>query len=79
LNLYIGGKADRKGKGKKMNIKLTDKQADALAWAITLTEASFDGWTKEEMGKEVVSDLAALKRVFNKLSEGAYRPEEVNA
>jgi hypothetical protein len=62
-----------------MIIKLTDKQADALAWAITLTEASFDGWTNQEKGKEVVSDLAALNRVFLKLSEGAYRPEEMNA
>lgn len=50
-----------------MNIKLTNKQAEALLWAIELTKASYDGWTREEMGEDTVSDLSALKRVYDKL------------
>lgn len=50
-------------------LKLTAKQAEALMWAIELTEASFDGWTNEDKGKETVSDLAALARVYSKLIE----------
>ena len=48
-------------------LKLTSKQVEALLWAIELTEASYAGWTKDEMGKETVSDLAVLTRVYNKL------------
>ena len=50
-----------------MNITLTAKQMEALFWAIDLTEASFDGWSNEEKGKETNSDLATLKRVYAKL------------
>tara|TARA_R110000803_G_scaffold49210_4_gene102340 strand:+ start:704 stop:880 length:177 start_codon:yes stop_codon:yes gene_type:complete len=50
-----------------MNITLTAKQMEALFWAIDLTEDSFDGWSNEEKGKEVNSDLATLKRVYAKL------------
>ena len=48
-------------------LKLTEKQVLALMWAIEITESSYDGWTKAEMGKETVSDLATLARVYSKL------------
>jgi hypothetical protein len=54
-------------KENQMNITLTAKQMEALFWAIDLTEDSFDGWSNEEKGKEVNSDLATLKRVYAKL------------
>jgi hypothetical protein len=44
-------------------LKLTTKQAEALLWAIDMAHASFDGWTKAEIGKDNVSDLEALSRV----------------
>lgn len=48
-------------------ITLTDNQVDALMWAIDLTEASYDGWSNADKGKETVSDLATLERVYLKL------------
>lgn len=51
-----------------MNIKLTEKQAVALMWAIELTEASYEGWTNSEKGPETVRDLAILQRVYDKLT-----------
>ena len=51
-------------------ITLTDDQVDALMWAIDLTEASYDGWSNAEKGKETVSDLATLERVYLKLMNG---------
>jgi hypothetical protein len=44
-------------------LKLTTKQAEALLWAIDLTQSSFDGWTREDIGKDNLSDLQALARV----------------
>ena len=48
-------------------ITLTDNQVNALMWAIDLTEASYDGWSNADKGKETVSDLATLERVYLKL------------
>tara|TARA_R110000803_G_scaffold44132_2_gene93564 strand:- start:5 stop:268 length:264 start_codon:yes stop_codon:yes gene_type:complete len=70
-NLVTSGR-DRpqtKGKREKMNIYLTNKDISALLWAIDLTEGSFAGWSKEEIGSETVADLLALKRLFAKLLE----------
>ena len=70
-NLVTSGR-DRpqtKGKRDRMNITLTSKQVEALLWAIDLTEASFQGWSKEEMGSETVADLLTLKRAYGKLLE----------
>jgi hypothetical protein len=51
-------------------ITLTDNQVDALMWAIDLTEASYEGWSNADKGKETVSDLATLERVYLKLMNG---------
>lgn len=50
------------------NLKLTAKQVEALLWAIEMTEASYDGWTNADKGKETINDLAVLARVYNKLN-----------
>lgn len=52
-----------------MNIYLTNKDIVALLWAIELTEGSFAGWSKEEIGSDSVADLVTLKRLFAKLLE----------
>ena len=51
-------------------ITLTDDQVDALMWAIDLTEMSYDGFSNAEKGKETISDLATLERVYLKLMNG---------
>jgi hypothetical protein len=59
----------QQGKGKQMvTIKLTDTQLGNLLWAIYLTEASFDGYTDEEMG-EAKQWLRSLRQVEGKLQE----------
>lgn len=52
-------------------IKLTEKQIEALIWAADLTAASYDGWTKAEMGSETVRDLAVLLRASQALEKAA--------
>ena len=39
----------------------------ALLWAIELTEGSFAGWSKEEIGSDSVADLSALKVVYGRI------------
>ena len=50
-----------------MNIYLTNKDIVALLWAIELTEGSFAGWSKEEIGSDSMADLSALKVVYGRL------------
>ena len=49
-------------------IELTPRQISALLWAIELADASYEGWTDEEMGRETIADLARLEEVYNKLT-----------
>lgn len=48
-------------------ITLTQNQIDQLLWAIDLTEGSYAGWKKDEMGEETYNALQTLKRVEAKL------------
>jgi hypothetical protein len=50
-----------------MNISLNSKEMIALLWAIELTEGSFAGWSKEEIGSDSVADLSALKVVYGRI------------
>lgn len=50
-------------------VNLTTNQINQVLWAIELTEDSFEGWTAEEKGAEVVKDLATLKRAYARLCE----------
>ena len=50
-----------------MNITLNSKEMVALLWAIELTEGSFAGWSKEEIGSDSVADLLALKMVYGRI------------
>lgn len=52
-----------------MQIELTKRQAEALLWAIELTEASYDGWTAADKGAETVADLKVLANAYNKILE----------
>lgn len=52
---------------KKNKVELTDKELDAIFWAITLTKDSFDGWSAEDKGPEVIEDLKALARAESKM------------
>jgi len=49
-------------------IELTPRQIEALLWAISLAEASYEGWTDEEMGRQTIQDLCRLEDVYNKLT-----------
>ncbi len=49
-------------------IKLTDNQIGNLLWAIYVTEASYDGYTDEEMG-EAKQWLRSLRQAEAKLKE----------
>ena len=51
------------------NVTATPRDIVALLWAIELTEGSFAGWSKEEIGSDSVADLVTLKRLFAKLLE----------
>lgn len=53
-----------------MEIKLTPRQIEALLMAITITEGSYAGWSKAEMGKETVADLKHLANIEAKLIGG---------
>ena len=58
---------------KKITIELTAKQAQALLWAIDLTEASYEGWSDADKGGEVVRDLCRLEDIYNAIaSENPY-------
>jgi hypothetical protein len=51
-------------------IKLTDAQISVLLWAVIVTEASYDGWSDEDLTYyEVKRDLATLQRAYQKLAE----------
>lgn len=50
-----------------MDIKLTPRQVEALLWAISLTESSYDGFTNADKGSETVADLKHLKAIEAKL------------
>lgn len=51
----------------KTTIEITQKELEAIQWAISMAEASYEGWSKEEIGKETIQDLKALARVEKKL------------
>jgi hypothetical protein len=51
-----------------MELKLTNRQAEALLWAIELTQSSYDGWSNADKGAETVADLRILGTVYNKLN-----------
>jgi len=51
----------------KNTITLTDKELEAVLWAISLTEASYQGWSAEEKGPETIQDLKALARAESKI------------
>jgi hypothetical protein len=53
---------------KKITIELTAKQAEALLWAIDLTETSFEGWSNAEKGNEVIRDLCRLEDIYNAIA-----------
>jgi hypothetical protein len=59
-----------------VNVTLTKKQAEALLWAIDLTNASYQGWTKEDMGNETNNDLRTLNRAEERLSFVLYGNEK---
>lgn len=50
-----------------MNIKLTDRELEALLIAIQVFEDSFAGWSPDEMSKETAQDLKALARITRKV------------
>lgn len=49
-------------------IEITQRELEAMLWAIQMAEDSYAGWSNAEMGKETVQDLKALARVEQKLS-----------
>lgn len=52
---------------KNYTITLTEREADALMQALYLSTASFDGWSADEKGAEVVQDIKAWDRIESKI------------
>ena len=46
----------------KNTIQLTDRELEAVLWAIQMAQDSYAGWTAEDKGPETVQDLKALAR-----------------
>jgi hypothetical protein len=46
----------------KKTVELTEKQIEALLWAIQLTEDSYAGFTSADKGAETCRELATLSR-----------------
>ena len=51
----------------KNTIQLTDRELEAVLWAIQMAHDSYAGWTNEDKGPETVQDLKALSRVESKI------------
>lgn len=51
----------------KTTIEITQKELEAIQWAILMAEDSYAGWSKEEISKETLQHLKALARVERKL------------
>lgn len=52
---------------KTNTVTFTDKELDAVLWALSLASDSFDGWSSEEKGPEVIQDLKAIARAESKI------------
>ena len=52
---------------KTNTITLTDKELEAVLWALSVTTDSFDGWSPQEKGAEVIQDLKAIARAESKI------------
>lgn len=51
-------------------VQLTERQIEALLYAINVFEAEFDGYTTSELkDSDVYNDLKVLERVRTKLNE----------
>jgi hypothetical protein len=51
-----------------MEIKLTDREIEALLLAVQTFEDSFEGWSSDEIGKETKQDLKAIARIVAKIA-----------
>ena len=50
-----------------MNIKVTDRELEALLIAIQVFENSYEGWSPSEMSNETAQDLKAVARIERKI------------
>ena len=64
---------------KTNTITLTDKELDAVLWALSVTADSFDGWSSEEKGPEVIQDLKAIARAESKIYKASNARAELMA
>lgn len=53
----------------EMNIKVTDRELEALLIAIQVFEDSYAGWSPNEMSDETRKDLQALARISRKIEK----------